>query len=200
MRRSLCPVLLLVFALPAWAALDLNKASEAELDALPGVGPARARAIVEYRVAHGPFGSVDDLGKVKGIGARTLAGLTPLLVVQVQPEGAAGPARSPVTPDMPSPSNAGASGISWMWMLAAAIIVMFAVIAVLRARRAASPGSLSPAATVEPAGAAKSSAPAAGAPSSPPPRPAGSVPTPAGAASAAPPKPAGDPPKPAGQR
>lgn len=208
MRHSLCPVLMLVFALPAWAVLDLNTASEADLEALPGVGPARARAIVEYRAAHGPFGSVDDLGKVKGIGARTLADLKPLLVVPVQPEGAVGPARSPVTSDVPSSSNAGASGISWLWMLAAAVIVMLAGIAWLRARRAALPGIRSPATaveppreqSVEPASTVKSSAAAAGGPSSPPPRPAGSVPKPAGAASAASPKPADGPPKPAGQR
>ena len=39
-----------------------------ELDSLPGVGPSTAQAIVEYRVAHGPFGSPEDLLNVKGIG------------------------------------------------------------------------------------------------------------------------------------
>ena len=41
--------------------------------ALDGVGAARARAIVEYREAHGPFRSVDDLAQVKGIGDRVVA-------------------------------------------------------------------------------------------------------------------------------
>ena len=41
--------------------------------ALDGVGAARAKAIVEYREAHGPFRSVDDLAQVKGIGERVVA-------------------------------------------------------------------------------------------------------------------------------
>ena len=41
--------------------------------ALDGVGAARAKAIVEYREAHGPFHSVDDLSQVKGIGERVVA-------------------------------------------------------------------------------------------------------------------------------
>jgi competence protein ComEA len=40
--------------------------------ALDGVGASRARAIVEYRDAHGPFRSVDDLAQVKGIGERVV--------------------------------------------------------------------------------------------------------------------------------
>lgn len=40
--------------------------------ALDGVGAARAKAIVEYREAHGPFRSVDDLAQVKGIGERVV--------------------------------------------------------------------------------------------------------------------------------
>ncbi len=40
---------------------------------LTGVGPARAAAIVEYRKAHGAFRSVEELQKVKGIGARVIA-------------------------------------------------------------------------------------------------------------------------------
>ena len=48
--------------------VNINRASVTELDSLPGVGPSTAQAIVEYRTANGPFGSVEDLLNVKGIG------------------------------------------------------------------------------------------------------------------------------------
>ena len=55
--------------------LDLNTATEAELRALPGIGEAKAAAIVAYREAHGGFSSVEELLQVKGIGEKILAGL-----------------------------------------------------------------------------------------------------------------------------
>ena len=48
--------------------VNINRASVAELDALPGVGPSTAQAIVDYRSANGPFSSPEDLLNVKGIG------------------------------------------------------------------------------------------------------------------------------------
>lgn len=61
--------------------VNVNRASAEELDALPGVGPATAAAIIEDRSKHGPFRSVDDLQRVPGIGPATLARLRPLVVV-----------------------------------------------------------------------------------------------------------------------
>ena len=55
--------------------VDLNLADAASLDALPGVGPARARAIIEYRQANGPFRAVQELSRVPGIGPAALARL-----------------------------------------------------------------------------------------------------------------------------
>jgi competence ComEA-like helix-hairpin-helix protein len=55
--------------------VDLNLADASALDALPGVGPARARAIVEYRQANGPFHAVQELSRVPGIGPAALARL-----------------------------------------------------------------------------------------------------------------------------
>lgn len=55
--------------------LDLNRATEAQLDALSGVGPSTAAAIVAYRRDHGPFRSVDDLLQVRGIGPSKLEAL-----------------------------------------------------------------------------------------------------------------------------
>ena len=48
--------------------VNINRASVTELDALPGVGPSTAQAIVDYRATNGPFGSPEDLLNVKGIG------------------------------------------------------------------------------------------------------------------------------------
>ncbi|MGE3175668.1 MAG: ComEA family DNA-binding protein [Planctomycetota bacterium] len=55
--------------------IDLNRASMAALQALPGIGPERAQAIVLHRVRHGPFAAVDELVAVDGIGPETVDGL-----------------------------------------------------------------------------------------------------------------------------
>lgn len=52
--------------------IHINTADEKKLDELPGVGPIMAKRIIEYRNEHGPFESVDDLAKVRGIGAEKL--------------------------------------------------------------------------------------------------------------------------------
>ena len=58
--------------------LDINAVSEAELQRLPGIGPALAKRIVEAR----PFTSVNDLDRVKGIGTVTLEKLRPFVTVK----------------------------------------------------------------------------------------------------------------------
>ncbi|MFC4104015.1 ComEA family DNA-binding protein [Paenibacillus xanthanilyticus] len=60
--------------------IDINRAAANELDALPGIGAAKAQAIVAEREAGGPFGSADDLLRVKGIGPKLLAKLKPHVV------------------------------------------------------------------------------------------------------------------------
>jgi competence ComEA-like helix-hairpin-helix protein len=60
---------------PGAAVVDLNTADFSMLDALPGVGPARARAIIGYREANGPFHAVQELARVPGIGPAALARL-----------------------------------------------------------------------------------------------------------------------------
>ena len=62
----------LSFSISAWAAVDLNTASQAELETVKGIGPAKAKAIVEFRKKNGDFRSVNDLDKVPGFGKKTL--------------------------------------------------------------------------------------------------------------------------------
>jgi competence protein ComEA len=62
--------------------LDLNLASAADLERLPGIGPSLASAIVQYRDQNGPFQSVDELLEVPGIGPTRLAQLREMLQVE----------------------------------------------------------------------------------------------------------------------
>lgn len=57
--------------------VDLNRATAADLDQLPGVGPSTAKAIIDHRSRNGPFASVDDLLAVRGIGPAKLAEIRP---------------------------------------------------------------------------------------------------------------------------
>jgi competence protein ComEA len=62
-------------------ALDLNAATAEQLDDLPGIGPALAKAIVDHRARHGRFRAVDNLLDVRGIGPAKLDGLRDLVRV-----------------------------------------------------------------------------------------------------------------------
>lgn len=55
--------------------LDINRANAGQLDGLKGIGPSKAQAIVDDREQNGPFRSVDDLLRVKGIGEKLLASI-----------------------------------------------------------------------------------------------------------------------------
>jgi competence protein ComEA len=57
------------------APLNINSATALELDALPGVGPAKAAAILQYRQQHGPFTAVEELAQVPGFGAAAVSRL-----------------------------------------------------------------------------------------------------------------------------
>ena len=61
------------------AALDLNTATEAELDDLPGLGPALAGRIVAWREEHGPFDTPEDVMEVEGIGPALYEQIAPYI-------------------------------------------------------------------------------------------------------------------------
>ncbi len=61
--------------------VDINRASAAELEKLPHIGPALAQRIVAYREQRGPFRSIEEIKQVKGIGERTFARIRPYLTI-----------------------------------------------------------------------------------------------------------------------
>jgi competence protein ComEA len=75
----------------------VNEAGVKDLQGLKGVGPALAKAIYSHRETHGPFRRVDDLLKVKGIGAKKLAGMRAGVIIST-PE----PPGVPETKELPS--------------------------------------------------------------------------------------------------
>ncbi len=64
--------------------VNINTASQAELDKLPRIGPKVAQRILDYRKEHGPFKRIEDLMKVKGIGEKTFARLRDLVTVGLE--------------------------------------------------------------------------------------------------------------------
>ncbi|MDR2092672.1 MAG: helix-hairpin-helix domain-containing protein [Azoarcus sp.] len=84
--RSFLRFLAVLLALSPLAALalepvNINTADSTALQQINGIGPAKAKAIVEYRKANGPFASVDDLVKVPGIGEKSLANMKPQVTI-----------------------------------------------------------------------------------------------------------------------
>lgn len=86
--------------------VDPNRADEAELDRLPGVGAATARALVASREAEGPFRRTEDLARVRGIGPATVARIRPFLDLDRPPSGATSVVRSRSRP----PETSGGAG------------------------------------------------------------------------------------------
>lgn len=67
-------------------ALDLNTATLEQLQALPAIGPVRARSILDYRAQNGPFQSPEELAAVDGIGPGTLEQVRELICITIQEE------------------------------------------------------------------------------------------------------------------
>ncbi len=103
----------------ALAAVDVNTATQSQLETLPGIGPSKAIAILEFRNANGPFKAMSDLDKVPGIGPSTLANLTGLVSFgegspsAAPPPAASGPATEAPPAEAPAPRPAsGGAGVN----------------------------------------------------------------------------------------
>ena len=73
--------------------INLNTATQAQLESLPGIGPGAAQRILEYRQKNGNFKKIEDLMNVKGIGEKSFLKLKPLVTVAADKGERAGGAR-----------------------------------------------------------------------------------------------------------
>ncbi len=62
--------------------VNINAATAEELSTLPGIGPTKAQSIIDYRLANGPFQSIEDIKNVRGIGEATFEKLKDKITVQ----------------------------------------------------------------------------------------------------------------------
>src|SRR5947208_16218118 len=95
MKRFLLLLVTLLFSAFALAAVNINTATKEELDALPGIGPVKSQAIIDYRKANGPFKTPEDIMKVSGIKEGEFAKLKGMIAVS-------GPTTVPAAPAAPA--------------------------------------------------------------------------------------------------
>jgi competence protein ComEA len=114
MKRLIIALAALLFCGTSIAAVNLNTATKDELVALPGIGPAKAQAIVDYRNQHGPFRSVDEVRKVKGIGEKLFISIKPELSIGAasRSPSAQAPAKGEAKADPKAPARAEAGAIA----------------------------------------------------------------------------------------
>ena len=74
----------------AFARVDINTATESELEALKGIGPVRAQAIIEYRQKHGAFKSLKELEMVPGVATTTVEKIKDEVTIDGRSAGAKG--------------------------------------------------------------------------------------------------------------
>ena len=88
MKKLHMGLLMLVglLAFPAFAALNINTATQSELEGVKGLGPAKAKAIIVYREANGNFKNMGELDNVKGFGKASIEKLK--VDLSVEPEKA----------------------------------------------------------------------------------------------------------------
>lgn len=70
---------------PTTGLININTATQLELESLPGIGPVTAQKIIDYRVAHGPFKDIQAIMEIKGIGPATFEQIKDLITVGSTP-------------------------------------------------------------------------------------------------------------------
>jgi competence protein ComEA len=154
MKRLLLGLALLVASSFALAAINLNTATKEELEALPGIGPVKAQAIIDYRNANGAFKSTEDVMKVRGIKEGEYGKIKNDISVSgrtVVPAGAAPAASSKAAPAVtPAPAPAPAK--------AAAPATAPAAMAPAAPAKSTTPAAAAPAAAATTAAPAKDAA------------------------------------------
>ena len=105
MKRFLLFIAMMLFSAFALAAVNINTATKEELDALPGIGPVKAQAIIDYRTKNGPFKTTEDIMKVPGIKEGTFGPLKDKISVSgaSTPVTAAPAAKESKAPPSPPP-------------------------------------------------------------------------------------------------
>ena len=120
MKRFVLLLATLLFSAFALAAVNINTATREELDALPGIGPVKSQAIIDYRTKNGPFKTPEDIMKVSGIkegeysklkGLISVTGPTTPIAAPATKESKAAPApaKAPETKMAPPPAPAPAT-------------------------------------------------------------------------------------------
>lgn len=101
--RKIVLTLLAVFAfvMVSFAAdlIDVNTATQEQLESLTGVGPTKAKAIIAYRTEHGNFKTVDELDKVKGFTKKTIDKLRAQVTLSEAKTAPMSPATEPASSD-----------------------------------------------------------------------------------------------------
>lgn len=111
-RVALAVLLFFLLSAAAYAAVNINTATKEELITLPGIGPVKAEAIIQYRQEKGPFKQLDELKEVYGIGDKLFSGIkndiildSPVPASEVKPAIAVEPATAPAAPEVAQPSG-----------------------------------------------------------------------------------------------
>lgn len=89
MKKWIIGLFAMLMSVAALAAVNINTATQQELETLKGIGPVKAKAIIDYRAKNGPFKSQADLVNVPGIGEKTVEKLKADLAVSGSTNAAA---------------------------------------------------------------------------------------------------------------
>jgi competence protein ComEA len=102
MSKAAAFFIFLLFVIPVYAAgvININSADQVALETLQGIGPTKAKAIIEYRTVHGPFARIEDIEKVTGIGPKIFGDIKAFITVE-SPQLA--PAPTPAAIEKPAP-------------------------------------------------------------------------------------------------